>query len=102
LAIEDSTVCSLPESRRLGPPREQPGRRHAGRHVGDLELHRLELGDRVTELLAAGRVRHGGFQGGLGDAQGERRDADAPAVQDAERVDEAVALAPEEVLRRTR
>src|SRR5437879_9385532 len=36
------------------------------RSLRDLELHGLEVRDRVAELLAVLRVLHGRFQGGLG------------------------------------
>ena len=46
--------------------------------------------DRVAELLALARVADRGLERGLRDAERERRDPDAPAVEDAQRVDEAL------------
>ena len=52
----------------------------------------------VAELLALAGVADRGLEGGLGDPDREGGDADPPLVEDPQRVDEAHALAPEQVL----
>src|SRR3712207_7362801 len=54
-------------------------------------------GDGVAKLTPFFRVAHAGLQRRLRDAERERRDADAAAIEDAERIDEAVALLAQQV-----
>src|SRR5262249_8219433 len=78
---------------------EQPRGVDLRGHLRDLELDGLEVRDHVAELLALARVAHRGLERRLGDAHGERGDADPPAVEDAEGVHEAATLLAEEGLR---
>ena len=51
------------------------------RHVGEHELHALELGDRLAELLALPRVADGVVKRPLGDAERLRGDRDPGVVE---------------------
>ena len=53
----------------------------AGVHVGQLELDRLKLADRLVELLALLGVGQRPLEGPFGDAEGLGGDADPPAVE---------------------
>src|SRR5437899_2498297 len=68
------------------------------RHVGELELHRLELRDRLAELLSLLRVREREVVRTLCEADSHRRNGDAAAVEDLEELVEAVATLAEQVL----
>src|SRR5271165_3810436 len=57
--------------------RRVDGDLHVGQHVADA----AELRDRATELLALLRVGEGGLESSAGDADGLRRDTDAPALE---------------------
>ena len=57
----------------------------ADRHLGELELDRLVLGDRLAEGLAQLRVAHRFIERRLGDAAAARRDVDAAELEPAER-----------------
>src|SRR5699024_10781809 len=50
-------------------------------HVGDLGLRHLETADGLTKCLAVTRPLQSGFISGARNADGLRRDADAPRVQ---------------------
>src|SRR5438876_10230065 len=67
-------------------------------HVGKLELDRLKLGDRLSELLALLCVMQRGFICALRHAHGQCSDADSAAVKNLQGVDEAVAWLAEQVL----
>src|SRR5919197_4913837 len=54
------------------------------RHVHELELDRLEGGDRLPELPPLARVRGRELVGALGEPEAHRRDRDTAAVQDLE------------------
>ena len=60
-----------------------------GRHVGELELHRLELRDRPAELLPLLRVGEGQVVGALREPDAHGGDRDAAAVEDLEELVEA-------------
>src|SRR6185369_2626850 len=79
------------------PPGQEARGIHLGGHVRDLELDGLEVRDGVAELAAVRGVAVRGLERGLGDAQREGGDPDAPAVQDAQGVDEPVALLAQQV-----
>ena len=64
----------------------------ADRHLGELELDRLMLGDRLAEGLAQLRVAHRFVERRLGDAAAARRDVDAAELEPAERRLQAAAL----------
>src|SRR5581483_7203608 len=70
---------------------EEPRGGELGRHLGDLELDRLELGDLLPELLALLYVIDGGVECSLRDADHLRADADAALVERLDR--DLVALA---------
>ena len=80
-----------------GLVREQPSGVDLDGHVGELELHRLEVGDRPAELLPLLRVRDGEVEGALREADGHRGDGDAAAVEDLEELVEPLAASAEEV-----
>jgi hypothetical protein len=71
-----------------GPVREPARRLELGRDVGELELDRLELRDRLTELDALLGVVRREVEHGLGQAQGQRRDGDAADLERAEELRE--------------
>src|ERR1700722_7301569 len=78
-------------AQRGGAVGEPPGGLDLRRHVGELELNRLETGDRAAELLAALRVGQGHPQRAGGGAERERRDRDPPDFQGAEELGESAA-----------
>src|SRR5262245_24525707 len=51
------------------------------RHVGELQLYRLVLGDRLAEALALLGVAQGFLQAGAGEPRAPRRDVDAPELE---------------------
>ncbi len=71
---------------------EEPRGVDLGRHVGQLPLDRLEVGDPLAELLALQRVGARRVVGGLRDAERLRRDPDPPAVERRHRDREALPL----------
>src|SRR4051794_13301622 len=64
-----------------GAPREGARRLDLGLHVGELVLDRLEAADRAAERVALAGVRRREVERRLRDADGLRRDPDAPAVE---------------------
>src|SRR4051794_4337579 len=64
-----------------GAPRERARRLDLGLHVGELVLDRLEAADRAAERVTLAGVRRREVERRLRDADGLRRDADAPAVE---------------------
>src|SRR5580704_9046525 len=78
-------------------PDQEPRGVELGRHVGQLELRRLEVGDRLAELLALDDVARRGFEAGTGAAQRTGADIDAPAIETGHGDLEAVALRPQPV-----
>src|SRR5260370_33637356 len=74
------------------PPDQDPRGVELGRHVGQLELRRLEFGDRLTELLALDYVARRGFEACASAAQRTGTDIDAPAIETGHGDLEAVAL----------
>src|SRR5712691_4830820 len=67
------------------------------RHVGERELHRLELRDRPAELLALLRVRERKVVRALCEPDAHRRDGDAAAVEDLHELLEALPSRAEQV-----
>ena len=67
-------------------------------HVGEFELDRLKFGDRLSELLSLLGIMQSRFISALRHADAERGDADAAAVQNFQRVDEAAAGFAEQVV----
>jgi hypothetical protein len=55
-------------------------------------LNCLKVCDGLTELLALGHVARAGFERGARNAHGLRRNAQAPVVERAQRIGEALAL----------
>src|SRR3990172_1579873 len=78
-----------------GVPDERPRRVDPHRHVRDHELDRLVVRDRLAELDAILRVRDGGLEGALRNPDRHRADADPAAVEEEERVHEALVLLSE-------
>src|SRR5262249_44119590 len=77
---------------------DEPARRlDLRRHVDELLLHRLELRDRLAELLALLRVVVGEVVRALREADAHRRDRDAAAVEDLQELLEALAARAEQV-----
>src|SRR3989441_4169070 len=76
------------------------GRLDFGRHVGEREVDTLEAGDRLAELLPGGRIAETFLERAFGDAERERSQADATAVQGMEELPEAVIHGAENVLLR--
>ena len=66
-------------------------------HVGQHELDGLELADRPAELLSLPGVRQRLLVRALGEAEPQRGDRDAAAVEDLEELGEALAARPEQV-----
>ncbi len=81
-----------------GAQRQQPGRVDLGRHVGELELDRLVLGDRLAERPALLRVGERVLERGARDAERLGRDADPAAVERRHRDLEAAADLAEQVI----
>src|SRR5229473_2707493 len=61
-------------------------------HVRELPLYGLEFADGLAELLPLLRIFERGFIGSLGHPQTEGRNRDAPAIEDAHRVDKPAAF----------
>ena len=76
---------------------ERAARLDLGRHVGERELHRLELRDRLAELLALLRVRVREVVRALREPDAHRRHRDAAAVEDLEELLEAITARPEQI-----
>ena len=72
---------------------------HLRRHVGELLLYRLVLGDGLAERVPLLRVLHRGLERGARHADRPRRDVDASQFQPAHDVPEAFALCPAEQVR---
>src|SRR6266481_1293711 len=73
---------------RRGPMRQRPRRLDTRRHVGELELHRLEVGDPFLELLALCTVLDRMLERLARDADALRPDAEPPRVEPFHRVHE--------------
>src|SRR5215210_3774141 len=84
--------------------REQARRLDLRRHVGELELDRLVLGDRLAEGLALLRVAQGQLERALGDPDAAGRDVDPAHLERVHHLDEALVeallLAAEDHVRR--
>src|SRR5713101_1651071 len=87
----------LDVEQRGGAPDQQPRGVEVGRHVGQLELRRLEVGQRLAELLALDHVARRRLQAGARAAQRAGADIDASAVEPGHGDLEAVALRPQAV-----
>src|SRR5262249_52333182 len=83
---------------RSGAVDEQPGGVDLGRHVRELELDRLVLGDALAEGLTLPRVLARDVVRRLRDADRLRRDADAAAVERLHRYPEALVLFVEQTV----
>ena len=84
------------QQRRRAPDQESRGI-ELGRHVGELELSRLEVGQRLAELLALHDIARRRLQAGTRAAQRAGADVDAPSVETHHRDLEAVPLGAEPV-----
>src|SRR5439155_21252365 len=74
---------------------ELPSRLDLDGHVGELELHGLEPGDRLAELAALMRVRIGEVVCALREADAHRGDGDPAAVEDLQELPEPLATRSE-------
>src|SRR5688572_10135017 len=68
------------------------------RHIRQLELNTLECRDRFAELFPLLRVMQGCFEGALCHAQRHGGNADSPAIQYGERIDESVTWLAEQIV----
>ena len=93
MAMADSLVTRCPL---ILHPRGAIGQQARGvdlrRHVGQLVLDGLKLRDGPAELLALLGILQRRFVSALRGADRERRDRNAPAVQNPQAVDESFAL----------
>src|ERR1700674_4313059 len=80
--------------RRGRPPGEETRGLHLGRHVGELQLDRLELCDGPAKRMPAARVRERPVEAGLRHAHRPAGDVDAPELQRRQRLLQPVALFP--------
>jgi hypothetical protein len=80
------------------PAHHLPGGDQLGRHVGQLELQRLEAGERLAELLALVQVGTRRVQRTLRRADRAGGDVDAPAVEPPHRDAKALAFAAQQVV----
>ena len=85
-------------AQRGGAVGEPAGRLQLGGDVGQLELHRLELRDRLAELLALLGVVEGEVEHGLGEAERQRGDGDAADLERPQELAEAEVRVADEVL----
>ena len=76
---------------------EQPRRLDFRGHVGQLELNGLKLADGFAELFALLRVFHRRFASALRHAQPQRRNRNAPAVENLQAIDESFALFAQQI-----
>ena len=81
-----------------GAIREPPRRLELGRDVGELELDRLELRDGLAELHALPRVVRRHVEHGLGQAERQRGDRDAPDLERAQELAEPHRRIADEVI----
>src|SRR5829696_10280434 len=68
---------------------EVPGRLDLRRHVGELELDRLELADGLSELLPLPRIRRRQVERALGQPEPHRRHRDPAAVENLKKLFQA-------------
>src|SRR6185295_7054148 len=87
--LEVGALARVLHPRRLA--RKEASGLDLGRHVGELELDRLVLGDRLAEGLALLAVAEGELQGALGDADATGGDVDAADLERVHHLDEALA-----------
>ena len=92
--LGDALALILHPRRAIG---EQARGFDLGGHVGELVLDGLKLGDRPAELLALLGILERGFVGALRGSDRERGDRDAAAVEDAQAVDESLAVLAEQL-----
>src|SRR5215217_413645 len=84
-----------------GIPEEQTGSLDADRHIGQLQLYGLMLGDGLSEGLALLGVGDRVLEGGASDAQSAGSDVDAPQLQALHDVPETLSfLTAEQIIRR--
>src|SRR6476646_6102382 len=87
--LEVGALASVLHPRRLAG--QQARRLDLGRHVGELELDRLVLGDRLAEGLALLAVAEGQLERPLGDADAAGGDVDAADLERVHHLHEALA-----------
>ncbi len=86
--LEVGALAGVLHPRRLAG--QQAGRLDLGRHVGELELDRLVLGDRLAEGLALLAVAEGQLERALGDADAAGGDVDAADLERVHHLHEAL------------
>src|SRR5216117_1568721 len=77
---------------RRRPVRQRPRRLDARRHIGELELHRLEIGDPFLELLALSAILDGKLQGFTCNSHSLGPNPQPPSIESFHRVHEPHAL----------
>src|SRR5436190_15000755 len=87
--LEVGALAGVLHPRRLAG--DEPGGLDLGRHVGELELDRLVLGDRLAEGLALLAVAQRQLQGTLGDADAAGGDVDPANLERVHHLHEALA-----------
>src|SRR4051794_30887885 len=101
--LEVGALAGVLEPRRLA--REEPRRLHLGGHVGELELDRLVLGDRLAEGLALLRVAQRQLERALGDPDAASSHVHAADLERVHHLPEALVeaglLAAEDAVRGT-
>src|SRR5665213_645737 len=80
-----------------GAMHHEPRRVELGRHVGEAELERLELGERLAELLALDEMALRRFEAGARAAERAGADVDAAAIEPHHRDLEAHAFAAQQI-----
>src|SRR5258706_5541500 len=84
--VERDILARIFASRR--PMRQRPRRFRACGHVGELELHRLEVRDRLLELPALGAILDGKLQGFPCNSHSLSPNPQPPGIEAFHRVDE--------------
>src|SRR6476620_4929238 len=87
--LEVGALAGVLHPRRLAG--EEAGGLDLGGHVGELEMDRLVLGDRLAEGLALLAVAEGELEGPLGDADAAGGDVDAADLERIHHLHEALA-----------
>src|SRR5438309_76804 len=91
------TASPSPKSAARSQPATSPRPRRRRRDVGERELHRLELRDRLAELVPLLRVGEREVVRALREPDAHRRHRDAAAVEDLQELPEALAALTEQV-----
>jgi hypothetical protein len=90
-------LCIAAIKARRTAPHHQPRCVELGRHIGELELQRLKIGERPAELTAFEQMVARRFEASSGAAERAGRDVEAPAVEPHHRDLKAVAFGAEPI-----